>query len=65
MVRNCLVCRAEIRECMGSVIAGDMLEYEDGFRPIHEVRELCGKCVMRLIAKEESREFGYFVPEVI
>lgn len=50
--RRCIKCSAEIVECMGSVLARDLIAYEEGKIPATAIREHCGKCVMGLIAYE-------------
>lgn len=49
MRRCCLRCGAEIFECMGSVLARDILLVEAGEIPWRAVREHCGRCATMLI----------------
>jgi hypothetical protein len=39
---------------MGSVLARDLIRYEDGEIPATAIREHCGRCVVRLIAHEHG-----------
>jgi len=39
-IRNCFYCGAGIRECMGFVLARDVLQKQEG----GIARELCAKC---------------------
>ena len=57
--RNCIKCGAEIEECMGSVLARDVIRFEDGEIPATSIREHCGKCVMFLIAYEHGGHGSY------
>ena len=45
--RSCYLCGNEISACMGYVVAGDFLEFVEGRRDKKDVRELCGKEVLR------------------
>jgi hypothetical protein len=51
MKRYCFKCGALIEECMGFVHAGDFLLATAGLLKPTNVRERCGKCVLR-----ESKE---------
>ena len=46
--RNCMRCHMPIFECMGSVLARDLIAAMDGKIPYIMVREHCGKCAMKL-----------------
>jgi len=46
-------CRAEIFGCMGTCKAGDILEWNEGKREQRDVRELCEKCAVQVIAISE------------
>lgn len=45
MIRYCFVCGAEIHECMGYVVAGDILLVVEGLIDFKDVRERCALCV--------------------
>lgn len=47
MIRRCCDCGAEIRECMGFVVAGDWNLALLGKIPWSAIRERCAKCVER------------------
>jgi hypothetical protein len=44
MIRNCILCGSEIRECMGFVLARDIEAYYEGRNPNKIIREHCGYC---------------------
>jgi hypothetical protein len=46
MERKCCLCDCAITGCFGYVLAGDWIEHISGRR--RDVRELCGKDVLRL-----------------
>lgn len=48
-MRRCLRCGAEISQCMGSVLARDVLLAQDGAIPWMAVREHCGRCTTALV----------------
>ncbi|MDB5194295.1 MAG: hypothetical protein JWN50_309 [Parcubacteria group bacterium] len=41
--RKCIGCGAGIEECMGFVLARDVLAFMQG-KPVAAFREICGKC---------------------
>ena len=45
--RNCFECGAPLCECMGSIVAGDFLDFLEGKMLFSQVRERCSKCVLR------------------
>ena len=45
--RNCFECGAPLYECMGSIVAGDFLDFLEGKILFSQVRERCGHCVLR------------------
>ena len=45
--RSCYKCREPISACMGYVKAGDFLEFLIGKRDGKNIRETCGKCVLK------------------
>jgi len=49
MNRKCIICGLEISKCMGFVLARDWLKLKNGKT---EVREICGKCVLKITFKE-------------
>ena len=55
-MRHCCNCQTPIYGCNGFIKAGDMLEFQDGLRAGKDIRELCGKCALRLIVAETSEE---------
>lgn len=55
--RYCFVCRAPIRECMGSVVAGDFVLAVLGKLPWKEVRERCALCYE--IARREAERLEH------
>lgn len=54
--RRCCQCNTRIRECMGFVNAGDFLLRADGYKV--RVRELCGRCGLKLLMLDEPSELG-------
>jgi hypothetical protein len=54
-VRLCIGCDGHITGCFGFVIARDMLEYYEGKRRAEDIRELCGRCVLRFSIIDLSR----------
>ena len=61
-MRQCInpVCHRPISKCDGAVIARDMLEYQDGLRPIAHVRELCARCVLFFDIQFDLDRFDLF-----
>ncbi len=45
--RNCFECGVPLCECMGSIVAGDFLDFLEGKILFSQVRERCGHCVLR------------------
>jgi hypothetical protein len=48
--RPCSWCGAPIGQCMGSIVAGDMILAWRGQLDVRKVRERCGRCAMRYVA---------------
>lgn len=47
-MRVCIYCHEPIGECMGHVLARDFLSALRAERSWNEVREVCGKCALRI-----------------
>ena len=47
MNRKCVLCIQSISECMGFVVAGDFIKATAKQIPWIEVREVCGRCVLK------------------
>jgi hypothetical protein len=60
-VRKCAICEASIKECFGSVNAGDFVKACEGELPWTSVRELCPKCTFKKIVESDYPELltGY------
>jgi hypothetical protein len=54
--RSCYKCGDPISACMGYVKAGDFLEFMVRKRDKNDIREICGKCVLKY-DKELLEEF--------
>lgn len=52
--RPCSWCGATIGQCMGSVVAGDLVLAWRGQLDVRKVRERCGRCAMRHEAVREG-----------
>lgn len=47
--RSCIFCDEEIKECMGFVLARDIVEKKDF------IREICGKCALLILDLDEGK----------
>lgn len=65
MERRCYLCNSELTACFGYVIAGDFMDYMAWRR--QEVRELCGKDVLRLdlISEMTGRSIRDVIQELL
>ena len=48
-MRKCIVCSEEIKECMGFVLVGDIINKRN------TVREICGKCGLMVLDMDEKQ----------
>jgi hypothetical protein len=46
MRRQCTFCAAPIQECMGSVVAGDWLQFIADLILAEKIREVCPACAL-------------------
>jgi hypothetical protein len=51
-VRKCIACGEEIKECMGFVLARDIVNKRN------PIREICGKCGLEILDMDEKKLNG-------
>jgi hypothetical protein len=57
-MRKCIACGEEIKECMGFVLARDVVNRK-GF-----IREICGKCGLKILDMDEGRMAEWLMAHV-
>jgi hypothetical protein len=53
----CFECKIQIFECMGFVVAGDILQVMAGEIEFKDVRQRCAKCVEKKCFESTKQEF--------
>ena len=54
---TCFECKTDIFECMGFVVAGDILLVMEGVIEFKDVRQRCAKCVEKKCFDSTKQEF--------
>ena len=52
-MRKCIACGEEIKECMGFVLARDIVNERN------PIREICGKCGLKILDMNEEQLIKY------